>query len=360
MHRPTKFGRLVGTLSVATAGVFLAAGVASAAPAPRRQQSAVDQGLAFYKGKTLTIIEPGATGAIFDLIARTEAKFLGIYLHATVNVEDMTTGNTITGQDATAGANPNGLTIGELNLGVDASLALTHTPGLNFNPDRLAFISASQPGASLMISSKNSPYQSFSALVNAKTPTVLMENTGTVDVLTASILGILGLHPNYIVGYTSIGSYVQGFVRGDGPIMDTNLASTGELVSQNTAVPLMVTSVPPVGTLYRKYTTSVPTFAQVEKQYPPKTATEKKEWTALDAFYGATSTPLVTQTGVAADKVAALRAAAVWMFKQSSFKQQMLSEGQNPTYVDPLTAKNDYSTVLKQGAILEPFFARFT
>jgi tripartite-type tricarboxylate transporter receptor subunit TctC len=353
-----RMGRIAAVAASLTATIGISAGGAAAATVSH--QTDLQKGLAFYKGKTLTIIEPGATGAIFDLIARTEATYLGQYLHATVNVEDVTTGNTISGQDDTAGANPDGLTLGLLNLGNDASLALTHTPGLNFNPSRLAFIAASAPSTSLMIASKSSPYTDFKSLVKASSPTVLMENTGTVDVLTSSLLGILGSSPHYVTGYTSIGSYVQGFVRGDGPVMMTNLASTGPLVAGGTARALAVTSVPPVGTLYRQYVSSVPTFAQLEKQFPPKTTKQQKEWAALNAFFGATSTPLVTQTAVPGYKVDALRAAAVWMFKQSSFQSKMLGNGQNPKYVDPVTAKTDYSTVLAQGGILEPFFSRFT
>src|SRR6185312_4132117 len=103
------------------------------------------------------------------------------------------------------------------------------------------------------------------------------------------------------------GSYVQGFVRGDGPVISTNLASTGQLVSEGVAKPLLATQYPPAGTLYRKFAVGVPTFAQIEKQYPAKTAKQKKEWAALNSFIGATATPLVTQTSVASYKLAALR-----------------------------------------------------
>lgn len=245
-------------------------------------------------------------------------------------------------------------------MGNDASLTLTHTPGLSFNPSRLEFIAATAPSASLMIAANSSPYSNLKSIVQASSPTVLMENTGTVDVLAASLLGIIKAHPNYVVGYTSIGSYVQGFVRGDGPVMMTNLASTGALVANGVAHSILVTAVPPQGTLYRQYATGVPTFAQVQKEYPPKTPLEKREWKALDSFFGATSTPLVTQTSVASYKLAALRAASVWMFHQTAFKTQMLGEGQNPNYIDPVQAKSDYLTVLKYGTILLPFFSRFT
>lgn len=323
--------------------------------------SSVTQGLNYYRGKTVTIIEPGATGAIFDLIARTEATYLGRYLHATVNVEDVTIGNTIPGQDETASAAPNGLTLGILDLGNDASLALTHTPGLNFDVRSLQFIAANAASSDLMVARASSPYTSLSAILHASPPpTVLMENTGTTDVLTASLFGILGVHADYVVGYTSIGSYVQGFSRGDGPIMMTNLASTGALVKGGQARPILVTSVPPAGTLYRQYVLKVPTFASIKSTYPPKTATQKKEWAALDAFLGATSTPLVTQARVPSDEVAALRQAAVWMFAQAGFKTAILRDGQNPDYVSPSAAKGDYAAVLKDGSVLEPFFARFT
>jgi tripartite-type tricarboxylate transporter receptor subunit TctC len=342
--------------------VVLLAGFGGGAPnrTAASTSSALKKGLAFYKGQTITIIEPGATGAIFDLIARTEATYLGQYLHATVNVRDVTIGNTIPGQNDTASAPPDGLTLGLLNMGNDAGLALTHSPGVSFNPAKMQFIAANAPSATLMIASVSSPYKSFADIQHANPPAkILMENTGTVDNLIASLFGILGIRHQWLTGYTSIGTYVQGFVRGDGPIMVTNLQATGKLVAAGKARSILVNAVPPPGTLYRQYTLGIPTFASLENRYPPKTAKQKTEWAALNAFIGATSTPLVTQPGVAAYKVAALRAAAVWMFKQPGFKSQILADGQNPSYVSPAAARNDYLTTVRAGRVLAPYFASF-
>jgi hypothetical protein len=321
--------------------------------------SPLKKGLAFYKGQTLTEIEQGATGAVFDLIARTEAQWMGQYLHATINVEDITIGNTITGQDTLAHAAPTGLTIGELNLGNDAGLALSKAQGLNFNPTRLEFIAATAPAASLFIATKGGPFSSFSQFASTPSPTMLMENSGSADNQIASLFGVLGIHPKYITGYTSIGTYVAGFSRGDGPAMYTNIASTGPLVAQGKAVILATSIVPPVGTLYRSIAASAPTFAQLLRKAPTKTKLEREQVAAVEALLSAADIPVVTQTSVPEYKLDALRAAADWMFKQPGFRTQMLGEGENPNFVDPVKSKTDYATLLKNGALVLPYFQQF-
>ena len=58
---------------------------------------------------------------------------------------------------------------------------------------------------------------------------------------------------------------------------------------------------------------------------------------------------------VASDKVTALRAAAKWAFTQSSLQDELLTQGQNDRYQDPVAAKQVYIDALKDGPILVPY-----
>ena len=108
-------------------------------------------------------------------------------------------------------------------------------------------------------------------------------------------------------------------------------------------------NVPPPGTKCRSNVASAPTYKQLEKMFPPKTKKQKQQWASLNALVAATGTPIVTQTAVPGYKVATLRAALKWTFKQPGFRSSMLNFGLNPTPGNPVQAKKNYQSLLGYG-----------
>ncbi len=319
----------------------------------RVKDSSVCKGLAFYKGKTMTSYNIASIGGPFyDLVVAAQ-PYVAQYLGANVNILSITTGNSVPGQDSLAHATPDGLTYGVLNVLNDVSLVLTNTPGINFNPARLAYLAATGVASSPLLTLPTSGYHTFADLIAASkagTLKVLTQTTGTANTILRTWFGIMGIKPQWISGYSSLSVENTGFLRNDGPIADISLSTSCGNIVANQEVPIAVNLIPPVGTNCRKFLLNVPTFKDLEKQYPPKTKKEKTLWATLFALSAASGTPFVTQTGVAGYKVDTLRAALKWTYAQPGFKSAMLAFGLNPTYTDPVVAKFNYINSIKNGA----------
>jgi len=311
------------------------------------------KGIAFYAGKTMTFVDIGSIGGPFYDPGVALQPLLKEYLGVTVNISPFPTGNSIPGQDYLARALPDGLTIGMLNPLNDIQDILTKVPGINFNPARMAYLVQNGPNASPIIAGSGSGYTTFGQVVSASkagTLKMLTQNTGTLNTIQRTWMGVLGLHPQYIAGYASLGAEITGLIRGDGPMGLFDLSLACGVLQQNKAVVLATSIVPPVGTNCRKYLTNVPTLKQTEKLYPPKTALQKTQWNTLLSLFAVTGNPTVTQTSVAGFKVNTLRAAMKWAYAQPSYKTTMLGFSQNPSYHDPVQAKQYYEEALKLGA----------
>jgi len=319
----------------------------------RIKDAGICKGLAFYAGKTMTFVDIGSIGGPFYDPGVALQPLFKQYLGVNLVISPYPIGNSIPGQDALARALPDGLTIGMLNPLNDIQDILTHVPGINFNPARMAYLVQNGPNASPLIASSSSGYTNFGQVVAASkagTLKMLTQNTGTLNTVQRTWMGVLGLHPKYISGYASLGQEVQGLIRGDGPMGIFDLSLACGVLQQGKAVVLATSIVPPVGTNCRKYLTNVPTLKESEKLYPPKTKLQKIQWNTLLSLFAVTGNPTVTQTSVAGYKVQTLRAAMKWAYAQQSYSSSMLNFGQNPTYHNPVQAKQAYESALKLGA----------
>jgi tripartite-type tricarboxylate transporter receptor subunit TctC len=137
-------------ITSAVIGAGLAAamtgGIASAQTGnSTRHAATVKPDLAYFRGKTITFISPGAPGGSFDASARSIAQEMGTFLDATVNVVDVSQGVTVPGQDEAAGSQPNGLTLGELNVEADIESFVQNSPGINFALKKAAIVGGFPP-----------------------------------------------------------------------------------------------------------------------------------------------------------------------------------------------------------------------
>jgi hypothetical protein len=310
----------------------------------------VCKGLAFYRGKTMSLINIASIGGPFYNVLVAEQPYLEQYLGlAGANITGITTGNSIPGQDLLAHATPDGLTIGVLNTLNDVSLLLTNTPGINFSPSRLAYLDATGPSASPLITTPNSGYSSWAqvyAACKAGTLKMLTQSSGTANTELRVWFGALGCRPQWVSGYSSLSIEFTGLLRGDGPIGDINLSTSCSSLQAHQTIALAVSSVPPLGTNCRAFLTSVPTWKLMAQQYG-KTRAQRALWKILLTLNSASGTPTVTQTAVAGYKIEALRAALQWTAAQTGYKTAMYGFGLNPLYGNPVVAKTNYINLTK-------------
>lgn len=296
--------RSIGFLVLSSAAIMGVVGAtnwpAEASTHTANSRTANSKGLSFYRGKTITLIQPGGIGGTFDSEAIIIAPYLAQYLHATVNIQSITTGNTIPGQDALAAASPDGLTIGMLNPLNDASLVLTNTPGLNFNPAREAYVASNASTAYVFVSSPSSPYTSFASVKNSTSPlSMITVTSGSSYTMQRTLMGVLGINIHWITGYANIPALTSGFLRGDAPLVMTALTTLGPLIANGQARALAVNVMPPPGTLYRNDLSGIPTIVQLLKKYPARTKLQKTQQTALLAMDALLGQPLAAPSAIA-------------------------------------------------------------
>src|SRR6185437_9548404 len=171
---------------------------------------------------------------------------------ATVDVVNIPQANTVTGQDQTESATADGLTVGWLNTVGDIQETATKTPGLNFNPERVAFIGSTAPNTTVWVVSSNAgacPLRTWQALEKQTTPsspvTLISQTQGTSFTFGMLSRFAFGISERVITGYPNTASIVAGFVRGDGCTALLGLSSAGPLLQAGKADVLAFDNPPP-------------------------------------------------------------------------------------------------------------------
>ena len=333
---------LLGTLLSAAVIAVAACGSSPSASNGASGSGSASSGASFYKGKTITFIAPDKPGGSFDLWARLLSRYMGQYLKATVNVENVPPGNTIVGQNQLAAAKNDGLTIGWINAGEDVADKVKGTAGVNFDPAGLSFIGAPGFGQLVFVAQPSSPYKTFTSLTKATSPVTSLDVTkGSGDTYERVVLGAYGIKAKIITGYESSKDIGAGFLRNDGQIAEEELAVFQNAITSHRAVPLLVSSaVPPQNPTYQEMK-SVPTLQQLSSQHPPASSQGKAAIKDLLALI-TTAQTVVAPKGVPAGQLKALRAAMKWAMQQPALKNQALKESLNPTYYSGPAAQANY------------------
>lgn len=345
----------LGTMLIASPLIATSAGATAVRHTSTTTSNAalLTQGKKFYRGKTITIIAPDAPGGGFDQYARALGPVVGTYLHASVDITNIAPANTITGQDAFAAANPDGLTIGMINPGADILNEISNTPGVNFNPLRVAFLGASGGGATEYSCLTSSGITSMSQVITSTKPiSEVIVTTGTQTIEMRLVNASFGFPTDVITGYTSTHSEVQGYERGDGNCSVLGIGDVATFIAAGKATILMRTADVNKGTAYYGEQATAPYFSKLEQQYPAKTNRERLARVALLAL-GTVGHQFNVQTKVSEDKVLALRAAFQFAFENKSVQSLLLSEGNEVGFVNGLQTKLDYEqeyTALKHVA----------
>ncbi|MBO0822675.1 MAG: hypothetical protein J2P27_02320, partial [Actinobacteria bacterium] len=215
--------------AVVMIGLLAACGKASGSS--QGGTSSLQSGLAFYKGKTVTFISPDKPGGQSDVIMREIAPVVAKYLHATVQVTNVTSGGTIPGQDQAAAAKADGLTVGVLHVSKDISGEASGSASVNFPLTSVIALGSTPAPQNLLVASPSSKYKTIQDLLTATSPVPILTTGGSGAASLKAMFAAYGdKNVKILTGYGSSADLVQGFLRGDGPVTDTAASPLASVV----------------------------------------------------------------------------------------------------------------------------------
>lgn len=311
------------------------------------------QGLAYYKGKSVTFISISTPGEAYDFTSRDLSPYLSTFLNASVETEDIANGGTIGGQDASAAAPPNGLTIGEANaLGTVLGVAVD-SPIDNFNLSREAFIGGISQGAEVLaVNPTQSSVTTFRQLVTTSGVRIMDLSQGQPFLTGALLNAVWGAHVSWIFGFNGPNPLVQGIVSGDAPFGIIPLGNVGPLIKSGVVRPIFTSQKAPKGLTYANQITGVLTPAEAAKQIPPKTKAEKKDLAVGEDAINAANILIIMPSATPGPDVQVVRDAVTWAMKQPALQVEMLNEGMSDRLISGSAAKSAYLGVVKNMPIL--------
>jgi hypothetical protein len=307
----------------------------------------------------LSFIAPTAAGSAYDVESRAFAKEMGAYLGATINVVNMSTGQSIPGQDSIAAAIPNGLTIGFFNTASDIYDVVTNAPGVNFNLKNVALLGGLPNTIPLLATQSSSSVSSFAALgKSAASPPRLLVTSGASATQVFLLMREFGIKVNYITGYANSSALVTGFIRGDGQLVGTGIAELQNYVEAGVVRPLALmtdTVKPPTSLGDYAQLSKVPTVAQLLKQYPATTNGERAAVKYANAMQAAPNFVVGAPSATPTNDVAALVAAVKYAARSGYVESQVNAVGNLIGYTSPTVDKK----ALVTGLALAPKIATF-
>jgi hypothetical protein len=173
----------------------------------------------------------------------------------------------------------------------------------------------------------------------------------------AILFGLLHIPVHWLNSYPSTGSTIAGWARGDGPMTVGNLPQIGSFLQAHQAVTVATVLRIPPGTLYRSFVASAPTYIQLVNKIHTSNKALLAEINAFKQLNRDGNSPIVTQTGVASYKVAALRAAWDWMAKQPAIGPALAAVASSAAFITGEQAKQGYLAVEKNLPYFKPLTA---
>lgn len=306
--------------------VVLTLGTVSTLPAgasPTRAAGGADVG--FYKGKTVTLIAPASTGDFIDLFSRLIGKYVGKYLHATVNIEDVPGSGQIIGLNRGYAAKNDGLTITDLNTGAVVSDIIEGYPGMHFDLNKWVIIGDIDTITENVIVAHPKSGITFDSLMKkgAKPYKVLDVRSGTIDATERLIFGAFGIPHQFVTAFSHQGTLFQAFEAGQGDLaMNTWSGLAGQAVRAGKAKSILSIN---VGTKQRF--PGVPDYTTEMAKYKNQISKQGLEVLKLiPAWTNLGSGVLAAPPGTPPARVAALTQAMQWSAKQPAFQKEANKE----------------------------------
>jgi tripartite-type tricarboxylate transporter receptor subunit TctC len=303
-------------------------------------------GGSYCAGKTVTFISPDAPGAQDDTIMRAAAAGMGKVLNCTTKVTNVPQGSTIPGQDEAAGAAPDGLTIGYLNIASDLDAKSAGTPGVNFSETGVGFIGSPPAPYNVLVSTPSSPYTTIQNLIqSSQNVPILTEASGGASSTLKALIAAYGIKASLVTGYANSADLVQGFIRGDGPVTDTAENPLLTAIQSGQARPILQLGSADTSSKLASMLKNVPTLADLQKELPPSTADGQKLLTALTAYRSLPQQWLFVPAGTPASILTQLRKAMQATFTDAATEKSLSAQGLAAGYVPGTQGKQDVTAM---------------
>lgn len=308
----------------------------------------------YFKGKTITFIAPDAPGGTYDKYARVFAPALSQILGATVNVENVPGGGTVTGTDKMAASTPNGLTLGDVNVPGDIGDVLEHNTALKVSLNSLSWIGQPATQVEVWVTPEGSSIKSFSQIVNSKsTITYGGSKSGVGWLVGSTSMHAFHINTKFLTGYPDLVALSQGLIANEFQVSENDLSGPyySDIVGKK-ARPLMVTQTPSLASL-QAAVKGVPTAAQ-EMSKAGMSGNDKaamQEALALGGF----GMDFAGPPGLSTAKLDVLRKAFLEAAAMPSVKAACLKESLplNPT--DGATLAKEVKQAQTGASILTPY-----
>lgn len=351
-------GLVAQTAGVASAGTNKnSTGTCVSGTGQKITNALVCKGLAYYKGKTVTLVANGAVGAAADIVFRAIAPGVGAYLGASAVVGDTPSGAGISGTNTAAAAAPNGLTVGYLNLNQAIADQAQNVPGVNFPLSKIETVGGVKGTVSVLVSNASTGPKTIEAFLTTKTPIAVLQTLGSsFSTLVKMIIAAYHVVPAHIVtGYSSSANLTSGFVRGDGPVTGTSSSTLGSYVANGFAIPLLMSRPVQPGVIDYQYFKNVPTPATLLKKFPPKTKAGIAVMKALIAYENGSVSWMIMPRHTPSDEQAAMSAAMAYSWAVPA-TEALIAAGGTPPGLVPASEGPAY---IAKGIASEKTLAKF-
>ena len=360
-HSPTlRAVRSTLVLATACSLVGSAAGIAGAATSSAsvraHKATTVKPDFAFYRGKTLSFITGGGSGAGYDEFALTLAPAIGSYLHATVNVTDITPGATIPGSDEGAASAPNGLTIAMGYFGEYIQNDIEGVPSAAYTIKDQELIGGAGPQPYVIAALKSTGLTRLGTALKTKNVWVGLEGQGGM-MNTFLLDAYKSAGSTILSGYGNAPGALSGLLRHDGTI-GINAASVFIPSIQSGALVPLASSVPAAkGTVDYARMSHVPTLATWMAANPPKVKSAFAAMKVMNALDAMAFDTLFEPKGTPMKYVAALQVAFKHAMLSKSVDNALLNLDIPDTYVAPqeITKQINAATLPAGEAAIKPY-----
>lgn len=321
-------GVLGGMLAACGSSSNVSSGTASnAGPTTTSGQAAA---AAFFKGKTMTFINPYGAGGSYETWALTLKPYLIKELGlATINIVNDTGGGGTVGANDLYAAKPDGLTIGDTNATGDILNQILKVNGVKYDSSKFGWIGRPDTAAQVGVMSAASGLTSLAQVVSeygpgsSKTLVALVAGQGSADyVAERMLLNVLKVHYRQISTFQGSSAAKVGLLSGDGTFLELGYTSMLPLITSKKVTPVYVWRVNSFASL-----PGTPSISAIEKQFnlPSSSASTLNSFAGVMGLGHAFAAP----PGVPADRLALLRSA----FKEAMANPSLLAQAKKENLV---------------------------
>ncbi|MDP2643617.1 MAG: tripartite tricarboxylate transporter substrate-binding protein [Desulfobacterales bacterium] len=259
------------------------------------QQSAAE----FYKGERITFIVPYLPGGGYDAYARLMAPYLKQYTGSTVIVKNKPGGGGAVGANIIYRANPDGKTIGILNMTGAIPAQIAGAEGIDFDLTKFNWLTRINKEPQVFVVNAKSKYNSWDDILKSK-ETIKLSATGTVgstyfDLLVLKLVFNLQ-NFDIISGFSGTSDADLAILRGDVEGSASSVSSKISKIAEGNFKALLVIAPERIQEL-----------PNVPNIYDFKMSDEGKAVTDTYISMMEVARAMMTTPGVPADRVAFLR-----------------------------------------------------